>query len=333
MRSHVLVVRCDGIGGVMLAGPAVRAITAHGHKVTFLAGPRGQAAASLLPGVERVVEFPASWLDRSDLPVIRSQVDALTEHIALLGIDLAVILTSCGQSPLPLALLLRLAGVRQIVAATADDPGTLLDVNHEPDGSLHEVERNLALVQAVGWDLPSADDGRLQIDDRVVDRALPHRPVLPDGYVVVHPGASLAVRGLGVTLASRTVELLHKSGRAVAITGSQREYRLAETVAGDLAINLAGRTDLDCLAAIMSRAAAVICGDTGLVHLSAAVGAPIVTLGAVEEQRVPRRPWKARHVLVHARLDRGPGGSSNTCINEIAAEDLVAAMDSLVGRG
>ena len=62
MRHHgvsILAVRPDGMGDVLLPGPAVRAIAASGEDVTFLAGPDGAGAAALLPGVDRVMEWRA----------------------------------------------------------------------------------------------------------------------------------------------------------------------------------------------------------------------------------------------------------------------------------
>ena len=56
---HCLAVRLDNAGDVLLAGPAVRAIAAACGRVTMLAGPRGAAAARLLPGVDEVVAWRA----------------------------------------------------------------------------------------------------------------------------------------------------------------------------------------------------------------------------------------------------------------------------------
>ena len=50
MSRRVLIARQDNLGDVLLAGPAVRAVAASGAHVTMLCGPRGAAAAELLPG-------------------------------------------------------------------------------------------------------------------------------------------------------------------------------------------------------------------------------------------------------------------------------------------
>ena len=61
--THVLAVRLDNDGDVLLAGPAVRALAAGASRVTLLCGPRGRRAAELLPGVDDVIVWRAPWID------------------------------------------------------------------------------------------------------------------------------------------------------------------------------------------------------------------------------------------------------------------------------
>jgi ADP-heptose:LPS heptosyltransferase len=55
-------IRPDGMGDVLLTGPAVRAMSGAG-RVAFLAGPAGAAAAALLPGVHRVINCAIPWIE------------------------------------------------------------------------------------------------------------------------------------------------------------------------------------------------------------------------------------------------------------------------------
>ena len=70
----------------------------------------------------------------------------------------AVILTSFHQSPLPLALLLRLAGVERITGASTDYAGSLLDVRLRPGEDFPEdqPEPVRALRHRPGGRLPAA---------------------------------------------------------------------------------------------------------------------------------------------------------------------------------
>ena len=143
--SHVLAVRLDNDGDVLLAGPAIRALAAAHDRVTLLCGPRGRNAAALLPGVDAVVVWRAPWIDPEPEPVDRAATLALADDLASRGIDRAVIFGSFHQSPLPTALLLRLAGVPFVAATSVDYPGSLLDVRHRISDDVHEVERALAV--------------------------------------------------------------------------------------------------------------------------------------------------------------------------------------------
>ena len=77
MTRRVLVVRLDGAGDVLLAGPAVRAVAA-AAEVSLLCGPAGAEAAGLLPGVRRVLVWPAPWVispapsSRGERPRVRA---------------------------------------------------------------------------------------------------------------------------------------------------------------------------------------------------------------------------------------------------------------------
>ena len=121
-------VRLDSDGDVLLAGPAVRAVAAHGDDVVLLVGPQGAAAARLLPGVDDVLVWSCPWIVADPAPVDPADVGELVTRLRGLAVDRALVLTSFHQSPLPTALLLRLAGVPWVGAVSDDYPGSLLDL-------------------------------------------------------------------------------------------------------------------------------------------------------------------------------------------------------------
>ncbi|TFV62658.1 glycosyltransferase family 9 protein, partial [Blastococcus sp. CT_GayMR20] len=184
----MLVARLDNAGDVLLQGPMVRAIAAGADRVVLLAGPSGTEAARLLPGVDEVWTWRCPWILGDPPAVDPADIAALTDRIRALAPAEAVVSTSFHQSPLPLALLLRSAGVPRISAISVDYPGSLLDVRHRVDDDLPEPERALSLARAAGFPLPPGDDGRL-----AVRRPLPEVGRAP-GYVVLHPGASVPAR-------------------------------------------------------------------------------------------------------------------------------------------
>jgi ADP-heptose:LPS heptosyltransferase len=336
MGRHVLVARQDSIGDVLLAGPAVRAVAAGAERVTLLCGPRGRTAAELLPGVDEVVVAHAPWIDAAPEPVTRTGVDTLVDRLVDLEIDQAVVLTSFHQSPLPLALVLRMAGVPTIAAVSVDYPGSLLDVRHRVDEDLHEVERGLSLVATLGYRLPQGDDGSLRVrGDLAAD--------VPDlgggGYVVVHPGASVPARAWAPERHAALVGALADGGRRVVVTGGADERSLTSMVAGGRragVVDLGGRVDLAGLAGVLAGAGVVVVGNTGPAHLAAAVGVPVVSLFSPVVPAVRWRPWKVPQVLLgdqaagcagsRARVCPVPG---HPCLDGVSVAEVVAAVERL----
>ncbi len=333
--GHVLVARLDNEGDVLLTGPAVRAVAAHAGRVTMLCGPRGRAAAELLPGVDELLVHRAPWIDPEPRAVDREAELGLVDELARRGIDRAILLTSHHQSPLPLALLLRLAGVPFVAAASADYPGSLLDLRHVVDDRVHEVERALSLVGACGYELPPGDEGRLAIRRSAGTRSA-LSPEVP--YVVVHPGASVPARALGPERNAELVEALAEDGRRVVVTGSAAETDLTARVAGQArpgVVDLGGATSLAGLADVVAGADALVVGNTGPAHLAAAVGTPVVSLFAPTVPAVRWRPWKVAHELLRvevpcagcrARECPVPG---HPCLEGVSTSEVVAAVERL----
>ncbi|MFC7643780.1 hypothetical protein ACFQX6_25655 [Streptosporangium lutulentum] len=90
------------------------------REVVLLVGPRGRAAGELLPGVSRVVEWRTPWIDPEPLPMTGPYALRLLRILRETAPEQALILTSFQQSPLPLALLLKLAGTPRTAAICAD---------------------------------------------------------------------------------------------------------------------------------------------------------------------------------------------------------------------
>jgi ADP-heptose:LPS heptosyltransferase len=297
MSRHVLLARMDNAGDVLLTGPAVRAVAARAARVTFLASSRGAAAAGLLPGVDEVLVHDCPWIEAPAPPVTRDAVEALVADVSTRGVGEAIVFTSFHQSPLPLALLLRLAGVETIAAISVDYPGSLLDVRHHVADDVHEVERGLSLAAALGYAAASEDSRRL-----AVRRLAAGGPGLPaDGYVVVHPGASVPARAWPPDRHAALVRTLAERGRRVVVTGGRGENALTARVAAaapGVACDLGGRTDLAELAEVLAGADVVVVGNTGPAHLAAAVGTPVVSLYAPTVPAVRWRPWGVAHELL-----------------------------------
>ncbi|MFF4126125.1 glycosyltransferase family 9 protein [Microbispora rosea] len=335
MIGTALVVRPDNAGDVLLAGPAVRAVAAGAREVVMLAGPYGRAAAELLPGVDRVLEWRAPWIDPDRIPMTSEHAARLVEQVRAVGPDAAVVFTSFHQSALPTALLLRLAGVPRIAAISEDYPGSLLDVRHVVDESvdLPEPERMLGLARAAGFDLPRGDDGRLAVRGPLPD--VEHLTG-PPGYVVVHPGTTAPARAWPAERWAEAVEALLAAGERVVVTGSPGERALTALVSGP-ALDLGGATTFAELAGVLAGASAVVAANTGPAHLAAAVGTPVVSLFAPVVPAARWAPYGVPTVVLgdqdapcrgsRARVCPVPG---HPCLASVGGEQVVDAVRRLI---
>lgn len=251
--GDVLVLRALGIGDLLVTVPALRGL---------------RRAYS---GDHLVLAAPA----------------ALTELVALIGaVDEVLPTTGLGRlrwlRPAPMvAVNLHGSGPESIADLRTTEPGRLLTHRHEDfpdvDGpqwplDVHEVDRWCGLLAAHGIET----DG----DDLALGR--PAVPSPAPGAVVVHPGAAFPARRWPADRFAEVARFFAEDGRPVVVTGSPAERELARSVAATAGLGadavLAGRTGLAALAALVARAALVVCGDTGMGHLATAYGTPSVVL-------------------------------------------------------
>jgi ADP-heptose:LPS heptosyltransferase len=340
VSRRALVVRLDSMGDVILAGPAVRAVaeTPGIDAVWMLCGPEGAPAAALLPGVDRVITWSCPWIVNAPGAITDQHIDRLRAQLAEFRADEAVILTSFHQSPLPLALILRLAGIERISGVSVDYAGSLLDVRLRPgedlDEELPEALRALAIVRAAGFTIGASEQERL----RLVPTPDVSPLVLPGPYVVVHPGASAPSRRWPAPLAAAAVRALTEDGLRVIVTGSTAEQSLTAEVAGTDGLDLGGSLELPQLASVLAGASVVIAGNTGPAHLAAAVGTPVVSLFSPVVSATRWAPWGVPSVVLgdqdaacrnsRARECPIPG---HPCLASIGIDSVVEACHLLLG--
>ncbi len=333
--KRFLAVRQDNNGDVTLVGPALRALAAHG-RVTLACGPSGEGAARLLPGVADVLIVRADWIEGTPQPIDAARVADDVARYAAVCADEALIFTSFHQSPLPTALLLRLAAIGRIAAISVDYPGSLLDLRVTVSDDIHEVERALELVAAAGYRLPPDDDGLLRY------RNLPARDRrLPSHYVAVQPGASVPARAWDPGKFRALVGRLCSDGTAVIVVGNADERELAHTVAGDSgALNLCGTTTYAHFAAVIRDARALVVGNTSGIHVAGAVGTPVVTIFPPTIPFARFTPWHVPYVVLGdqtigcagCRARRCPF-PAQPCTGCVGVDDVLAALATLTPAG
>ncbi|HEY0718407.1 MAG TPA: glycosyltransferase family 9 protein, partial [Streptosporangiaceae bacterium] len=268
-------------------------------------------------------------------PFDHGAVRSLVEQVRAVRAAAAVIFTSFHQSPLPMALALRMAGIPRIAAISEDYPGSLLDVRHQLTDDVPEAERNLSLARAAGYPLPAGDAGRLAVISPGPD------PELVTGrYVVVHARASVPSRAPSAGRVAAMVAALARAGHQVAVTGSAGEApvvtAICEQAGAAGVVDLGGRTSLRTLAAVLAAADVVVAPNTGAAHLAAAVGTPVVSLFAPVVPPARWAPYGVPYRLL-GRQDAACAGTrarvcpvrGHPCLDTIGPDEVVAAVAEL----
>ncbi|OOK76119.1 putative transferase [Mycobacterium kansasii] len=138
----------------------MRAVAAYHDRVVMLVGPRGRDAAELLVGVDEIVQWQAPWVDFDSPELTAAHADGLVKQLRDIAPARLYIFTSFHQSPLPLALLAKMASVPWVGAISTDYPGALLDLRHQAPSGVPEPQRALSLTDAAGCPLPPATTAR-----------------------------------------------------------------------------------------------------------------------------------------------------------------------------
>ena len=107
-------------------------------------------------------------------------------------------------------------------------------------------------------------------------------------YVCVHAGAQLPSRRWHPARFAEVADQLAAAGHRIVLTGSAAETGLVADVQACMkrpAINLCGRTTLWTLGALIEECACVVCNDTGLSHIAAALRKPSVIVSCGSDTR------------------------------------------------
>lgn len=347
---HVLCVRLDALGDVLMCTPAMRALRAQHpeRRLTLLTSPAGAALAPYLDDVDAAIPYEAPWMSSSAELRPEQHRDGIAT-LAGHGFDAAVIFTSYSQSALPAALLCQLADIPLRLAYCRERPYQLLSdwiADPEPGAMVrHEVQRQLDLVRHVGAEI--ADERLaftpLPADINAVRGRLRQAGIDADGrWLVLHPGASALSRRYPPHHWQTLVrELGERVKCPLVFTGAAHEAaQIAQILAparesGGAPVHLfAGQLHIGELGALLSQASLVVSNNTGPAHLAAAVGAPVVALYALPTPQ--HTPWRVpSRVLNHEVHCRNCERSicpqdHHDCLEKLAPGQVVDAVCSLL---
>jgi heptosyltransferase I len=330
--NNFLIVRLGALGDVVHAIPfaaALRHEFPHA-RIDWMVEPRYSAVLDLVNGLDRRIAVDPRWFMRG---AERSRLMRTLGELRRVQYDVAFDL----QGLLKSAVLARAVRPRRVVGFPRRhlrEPLARLFYTAAPDpgAATHVIYKNLALLAAVG-----AQERRVQFPlsiprsetvESVQQRFAPH------GFVLINPGAAWPnKRWPAACFGAVAASIRQTYGLQSLVLWGPGEKDLAHQVADAAAgaADVSPPTSVAEIAGIARAARLMISGDTGPMHIAAAVGTPLVTLfGPTRPDR--NGPW-ALYDIALSRVDQCSCVYERQCrrdvpcITDIGVDEVLAAVE------
>ena len=316
---------------MVLLTPALRALKK--------AYPTSQLTFWLRPRVADVMEthpyVDACLVDTKAKGRLRS-LKPFVNQIRQSHFDLAVVLhpTSFRNALLPF-----LARVPIRIGSNVSGRGMLLTTTYRENSDVHEVQRYLRVLQLLGDDITTPDDKlgfwHTDADRGAVQRLLPQHT--HERLIGINLGTTWETKRWHVDNFAAVIQQIARRGPNVKIvlTGSTAERDIAAALhCPETTVNLAGKTTILELGALIERFRVYLTCDSGPMHIAAAVGTPTVSLfGPTAPAR--HGPYgNAEHIVLEKPVSCRPcykrvchrKDAPHLCMMEIRAAEVAAAL-------
>jgi len=238
------------------------------------------------------------------------------------------------------------SGARSRIGFKKFREGNFLFMNRRVESAprhRHAVEKYLSLLDPLGiretdWSIRfpivlSARDEEWA-DGYWISQGFGNRELLSDSVVAVNPGANWPSKRWPPERYGQAAERLSKDlGVRILILWGPGERTLADRIARSISGTsvIAPETNLKQLAALIKRCRIVIMGDTGPLHMAAAMGVPAVALFGPSDP-VRNGPYGGGHTVVQSPIPPATHWQKKEIgdqwMNGISVESVVAAAVS-----
>jgi lipopolysaccharide heptosyltransferase II len=216
-----------------------------------------------------------------------------------------------------------------------------------PDKEMHAVDRNYRFAELLGFadvpialDLPVQPQARSAVERMLIDGGLK----AGEPYALIAPGTRWETKRWPAERFAAVARMLRSEhGLAVVLAGAPDEVDVADRVrelAGGRVVNLAGRTSLLEMTALVAGAAIVVMNDTGPMHLAVALNRPLVAIyGPTNPSRTG--PYGQENAVVRLdlacspcylkRLSQCPYG--HRCMQQLTPQTVAERVAQVLAAG
>ena len=336
----ILIRSVNWIGDAVMTTPAISAIREHfpHAEIAILANALVSQLFSHHPGIDTIITFDRQGKHHGIAGRLRLAAE-LRKH----AFDLAVILPNSFDS----ALVPWLAGIPARIGKGSDGRTLLLSGRYNAaKGSppCHEVEYYLNLMHCFGI-TGSSTHPHLFITSAEESRAsalLAESGIQSDDFVLgINPGASYgsAKRWYPDRFAQVARRLADEWSAKVVIFGGPGETGIATDIESRLegtSVNVAGKTTVRELMALIKRCNFFITNDSGPMHIAAAFDVPLVAIfGSTDHTGTS--PYNSKSVVVRNNVECAPCKlrecpTDHRCMTTVTEESVINAALELADR-
>lgn len=340
--NKILVIRTDRIGDVVLSTSVLKALREN--------YPKSHIAVMVTPYTREIIE---------ENPYIDEIIvyDKNKEHRGLIrfwkfirklkknNFDLAIILHTKKRTNL----IAYLSRIPRRIGYEDKKFGFLLTdkiKDIRPLGLKHEIDYCLNLLEKLGIKPKDKTTyAAVKKEDLAwVDNFLEANGIgKNDKIICLHPGAScVSKRWLMVRFIELAKRLIERYSAKIILVGDGGDVKIAEEIAKDIkgpVLNLAGKTTLSRLSAVLKRSRLFISNDSGPVHIASAVGTPVISIFGRNQAGLSPVRWKPIGKLdryLHKDVGCAVCLAHNCpigfeCLKAITVEDVLDVINSIFG--
>lgn len=291
--QHLLVMRPETIGDVLMLGPALRTLkeSLPHAEITLLTSPRGSEAAPFLPWVDDVMVYPAFWKDITETSLLNLRKDmSFIEKLRAQRFSMAMIFTGLAGSLWPSAYACYLAGIPYRIGFANDiNESALSHVLLPPSEDFHQVDRNLNLLEVIGiyqgnnqMELSISEENEKRAKELLRENGIE----LETPYIVLAPEASLPEDRYNPRYFAAAARILSAQtdlqilivGSSDKIEGVQPVLEVADENLYGNVYSLVGKTTWPELAALIRGARLTITNKSAPMHIADVFQCPMVVL-------------------------------------------------------
>jgi len=339
--AALLVRAVNWLGDAILTTPALGAVrAAFPHsRITLAAKPLVAELFRHHPDIDEILVYDKEGRHAGAVGMLR-----MAGELRRRGLDAAILL----QNAFDAALLAFLAGVPYRAGYATDGRRLLLSravpVTEEVL-RLHHAEYYLHLVKELGIPRPANPAMRLQVTGEERDAMAARLASLgvPKGGKIlgINPGATYgsAKRWYPDRFAAVADALSEEWNASVVLMGSIPEMPLSAGIEEAMRrrpVNLAGRTTVREMMALLSLCGFLVTNDSGPMHIAAALGIPLAAIFGPTDWRATS-PWTRKAKVVRAEMGCSPCRrreceAGHECMLGVTAEMVVAAARDLMAE-